>query len=109
MSQVEKQKLQNHVPAVLMRQLDIEIRSGKWPELQTVSDGLIFCLEVGIKELAKGNQSEEGVYIAELSARTRRMELEDKVREMEMKTARFNPTPLVVPKPNLRSIGEREA
>lgn len=89
MSQVEKQKLQNHVPAALVRALDIEIRKGKDPTLQTMSDGIAYCLEVGVAALAKMNQSEEGLYIAEVFAKLRRMELEEKVRAAEFATAGF--------------------
>lgn len=89
MSKVEKTKLQHHVPAGLVSALDALLRAGKDPTLPTLADGLTFCLEVGIKELAKKNASEEGLYIAELSAKNRRMDLEEKVREMEYRTNGF--------------------
>lgn len=108
MSQVEKQKLQNHVPAGLVRALDIELRKGKDPTLQTLSDGITFCLELGVAELAKRNKSDEGEYIAGLFSKLRRMELEEKVRDAEYRTANFKESPLVAKQGILRAIREED-
>ncbi len=89
MSKVEKVKLQHHVPAGLVSALDAELRKGKDPTLPTLGDGIAYCLEVGLRALAEKNASEEGLYIAELSAKNRRMDLEEKVREMEYRTNGF--------------------
>ena len=94
MSKIEKVKLHHYVPAGLISALDRELRMGKDPTLILLSDGITYCLELGVADLAKKNASAEGLYIAELSARTRRMELEEKVREMEYKTNGFKATEL---------------
>lgn len=106
MSQVEKQKLQNHVPAALVRALDIEIRNGKDPTLQTLSDGIAYCLEIGVQELAKQNQSEEGRYIAELFARLRRKELDDKIYDAEKQLRGYEPRNYEQRPGNVRPIRE---
>lgn len=89
MSRVEKVKLQNHVPAGLVSALDGLLRQGKDPTLPTLSDGITFCLELGVAELAKRNNSNEGAHIAKVFSDLRRMELEEKVREAEYKTQGF--------------------
>jgi hypothetical protein len=106
MSQVEKQKLQNHVPAGLVRALDIELRKGKDPTLQTLSDGITFCLELGVAELAKRNQSEDGKYIAELFATLRQKELDDKVESAERELRGYQPRMYGQRPGNLRPIRE---
>lgn len=108
MSQVEKQKLQNHVPAGLVRALDIELRKSKDPTLQTLSDGIAFCLELGVEELSKRNMSDEGQYIAEVFRKLRRMELEEKVRDAEYKVQGFVPRDFDVRPGNLRAINGEE-
>lgn len=89
MSRVEKVKLQHHVPAGLVSALDAELRRGKDPTLPTLSDGITFCLELGVAELAKRNASEEGRYIAEVFSKLRRKELEEKIRQAEYETQGF--------------------
>lgn len=106
MSQVEKQKLQNHVPAGLVRALDIELRKGKDPTLQTLSDGIAFCLELGVEELAKRNQSEEGKYIAELFKRLRQKELDDKVEDAEKMLRGYEPRNYSQRPGNVRALRE---
>lgn len=110
MSQVEKQKLQNHVPAGLVRALDIEIRKGKDPTLQTLSDGITFCLELGVEELSKRNQSEEGQYIADLFKRLRQKELDDKIYDAERQLQGYQPRNYEQRPGNVRPIrGAEEA
>jgi hypothetical protein len=104
MSRVEKVKLQNHVPAGLVSALDSQLRLGKDPTLPTLSDGIAFCLELGVAELAKRNQSDEGQYIAKVFSDLRRMELEEKVREAEYKTNGFVARDFSQRLGNLRSI-----
>lgn len=106
MSQVEKQKLQNHVPAALVRALDIEIRNGKDPTLQTLSDGITFCLEEGVKKLAEQNNSEKGRYIAELFSKLRQKELDDRVWDAERQLSGYQPRDYEQRPGNLRPIRE---
>lgn len=90
-SKVEKQKLQHYVPAGLVRALDIEIRKSKDPTLQTMSDGVTYCLEVGVAKLAEVNQSPEGLYLVELFGKVRRKEFEEKVKAAEFEILGFTP------------------
>lgn len=106
MSQVEKQKLQNHVPAALVRALDIEIRSGKDPTLQTLSDGITFCLEEGVRLLAERNRSEGGQYIADLFTRLRQKELDDRVWEAERQLNGYQPRNYTQRPGNIRPLRE---
>lgn len=89
MSKVEKVKLQHHVPAGLVSALDAELRKGKDPTLPTLADGITFCLELGLAELAKRNASDEGQYIADVFRRLRRKELEEKVKAAEYEVQGF--------------------
>lgn len=108
MSRVEKVKLQNHVPAGLVSALDSQLRLGKDPTLPTLSDGIAFCLELGVAELAKRNKSEEGQYIAKVFSDLRRMELEEKIREAEYKTQGFVPRDFSQRPGGLRAIRMEE-
>lgn len=91
MSKVEKQKLGHYVPTGLVRLLDIEIRKSKDPTLQTMSDGVTYCLEVGVEKLAQVNQSPEGLYLVELFGKVRRKEFEEKVKQAEFEILGFTP------------------
>jgi hypothetical protein len=105
-SRVEKVKLQHHVPAGLVSALDSELRKGKDPTLPTLADGITYCLELGVAELAKKNKSEEGEYIANLFSTLRRMELEEKIKDAEFKTQGFVPRDFRIRPGNVRVIRE---
>lgn len=108
---VEKSKLQNHVPAGLMRALEIEVHSAKNqnPTIRTVTDAIVRGLELVLEELSVANESERGKHIASVFSTEREMELEERLEQAEMRIRNYKPRDYSKKSATLRSIRAEEA
>lgn len=79
------------IPKGKRRQIEIEWREGKDPNLQTWNDVVDFCAEAGLEKLAAMNGSEKGKYAAMIYGLKRQKEADEALKQAEWEVQGYVP------------------